>query len=321
MPTNFQNAQMVTVIHRTLKIIYRSLLVARAARTNICNLFSFAHSILLRFAAQSFNAARFFMISVLMFGLGLVIFALFAKVNNAHQVFQCPFFINRIIINGKINDIPFVESSIIHDGSNNMYINKAFFYRIYFTTRKCWQENAYVSDLFWKDGECATVNAGRLQAANRWMFRVCPIASNVNNSIITNRITIILYRYLKPFKSTVCDGIPYFKIGSLCGFKILICQFCCFNNRGGLITNLIPHEKPNQNLDKCEKCQKESKIIKGSLLIYGFYFFFGVLGLMLFSYNLRDLVFYNDKQLLHTILVVCGIILFLLSQWVMFSFL
>jgi hypothetical protein len=58
MPTNFQNAQMVTVIHRTLKIIYRSLLVARAARTNICNLMSFAHSILLRFAAQSFKRER-----------------------------------------------------------------------------------------------------------------------------------------------------------------------------------------------------------------------------------------------------------------------
>jgi hypothetical protein len=58
MPTNFQNAQMVTVIHRTLKIIYRSLLVARAARTKGCSLFSFAHSILLRFAAQSFNTAK-----------------------------------------------------------------------------------------------------------------------------------------------------------------------------------------------------------------------------------------------------------------------
>jgi hypothetical protein len=58
MPTNFQNAQMVLVIHKTLKIIYRSLLVARAAKTNICSLLSFAHSILLRFAAQSFNRAR-----------------------------------------------------------------------------------------------------------------------------------------------------------------------------------------------------------------------------------------------------------------------
>ena len=52
MPNNFQNAQMVTVIHKTLTIIYRSLLVARAAKTRICSLLSFAHSILLRFAAQ-----------------------------------------------------------------------------------------------------------------------------------------------------------------------------------------------------------------------------------------------------------------------------
>ncbi len=58
MPINFQNTQMVTVMHRTLKIIYRSLLVARAARTKCCRLLSFAHSILLRFAAQSINTAR-----------------------------------------------------------------------------------------------------------------------------------------------------------------------------------------------------------------------------------------------------------------------
>jgi hypothetical protein len=58
MPNNFTDAQMVIVIHRTIKIIYRSLLVARAAKTVICSLMSFAHSILLRFAAQSFNTAR-----------------------------------------------------------------------------------------------------------------------------------------------------------------------------------------------------------------------------------------------------------------------
>jgi len=52
MPKYFTDAQMVIVIHRTLKIIYRSLLVARAAKTRICSLLSFAHSILLRFAAQ-----------------------------------------------------------------------------------------------------------------------------------------------------------------------------------------------------------------------------------------------------------------------------
>ncbi len=54
MPNNLKDPQMVLVIHRTLKIINRSLLVARATKTVICNLASFAHSILLRFAAQSF---------------------------------------------------------------------------------------------------------------------------------------------------------------------------------------------------------------------------------------------------------------------------
>jgi hypothetical protein len=62
MPNNFQNTQMVTVIHKTLKIIHRSLLVARAARTKGCSLLSFAHSILLRFAAQFFNVVIYFMI-------------------------------------------------------------------------------------------------------------------------------------------------------------------------------------------------------------------------------------------------------------------
>ena len=68
-PTNFTDTQMKIVIHRTLKIIHRSLLVARAAKTNTCSLMSFAHSILLRFAAQSFNKALFvglfFLISII----------------------------------------------------------------------------------------------------------------------------------------------------------------------------------------------------------------------------------------------------------------
>jgi hypothetical protein len=59
MPNNLKDTQMVLVIHRTLKIIYRSLLVARAAKTNIYNLASFAHSILLRFAAQFFKSGLF----------------------------------------------------------------------------------------------------------------------------------------------------------------------------------------------------------------------------------------------------------------------
>jgi hypothetical protein len=52
MPNGTKDAQMVIVIHRTLNIIYRSLLVARAAKKKCCSLLSFAHSILLRFAAQ-----------------------------------------------------------------------------------------------------------------------------------------------------------------------------------------------------------------------------------------------------------------------------
>jgi hypothetical protein len=54
MPKNLNDTQMVLVIHKTLRLIHRSLLVARAAKTKCCNLISFAQSILLRFAAQSF---------------------------------------------------------------------------------------------------------------------------------------------------------------------------------------------------------------------------------------------------------------------------
>ena len=79
MPNNLKEAQMVLVIHRTLKLIYRSLLIARAARTNICSLLSFAHSILLRFAAQSFKTVMFFMISGLSIGLGLFILLCFCS--------------------------------------------------------------------------------------------------------------------------------------------------------------------------------------------------------------------------------------------------
>jgi hypothetical protein len=48
--TTLNAAQMVLVIHKTLILNPCKLLVARAAEY-----FSFAHSILLRFAAQSFN--------------------------------------------------------------------------------------------------------------------------------------------------------------------------------------------------------------------------------------------------------------------------
>ena len=48
-----------SIFHKTLKLFHRSLMVARAAKTNICNLFSFAHSILLRFAAQFFKKGLF----------------------------------------------------------------------------------------------------------------------------------------------------------------------------------------------------------------------------------------------------------------------
>ncbi len=55
MPNNFQGAQMVIVIHRTLKLIKCSLLVARAAKIKAV-IYSFAHSIVLRFAAQFLNS-------------------------------------------------------------------------------------------------------------------------------------------------------------------------------------------------------------------------------------------------------------------------
>jgi hypothetical protein len=51
-PTDFQNTQMVAVIHRTPITIQCSLILALAAETNACSLLSFAQSILLRFVAQ-----------------------------------------------------------------------------------------------------------------------------------------------------------------------------------------------------------------------------------------------------------------------------
>jgi hypothetical protein len=73
MPNNFKDAQMVTVIHKTLNIIYRSLLVARAAKTKGYHLFYPAHSTLLRFAAQSYNRAKYFITLVLLIGSGVFI--------------------------------------------------------------------------------------------------------------------------------------------------------------------------------------------------------------------------------------------------------
>jgi hypothetical protein len=76
--TTLNVAQMVLVIHKTLRLNYCQLLVARAAKTVICSLISFAHSILLRFAAQSFKMG-------LAVGLGL--FILFHPINSYGQHF------------------------------------------------------------------------------------------------------------------------------------------------------------------------------------------------------------------------------------------
>jgi len=79
MPTNFQNAQMATENHKTKRTIYRSLFVAWAAQTKGCYPMSFAQSIISRFAAQSFNMAKFLTLGLAV-GLGLLIYSIAVRI-------------------------------------------------------------------------------------------------------------------------------------------------------------------------------------------------------------------------------------------------
>ena len=129
MPNNFNGAQMPTVIHRTLNIIYRSLLVARAAKTICCKLFSFAHSILLRFAAQSF----------------VILFVLFHPINSyALQLGRT----EDVVHIHKFSRVPSTINICVCDNSvitiANYFLPNIFLSEIYSSTNFTWRQRGWL---------------------------------------------------------------------------------------------------------------------------------------------------------------------------------